>query len=638
VQDLPLSTNKKVSYIETNLAQELMVKINNKNMLKVGNKVSKKWTLANAVKKFAPHQLDSLKKNKGNLNSRQFDSLIKEMKCYYDEVEPVGKGKDRIIYTDKKRKEKVKKEDRRQFNKGVAPPHSKHLALMVMSKMNSIDYKARTRNGWAGYFGVISPAEKDILKGIYSEEALKPYKEYLIGLEIIEDGEGQIFQDLANTLKNVVTGHLQTVLDQAEELNLIRIISSWKGKVKNSREQLDIDNDIAKEINNTEAESLKKHGINKWEALNLKNSPKTKAYNAEWLEYIENVVDAEGDAMQLQYIYEVFHIQVLNKYALIEFIKVHYPSETDSFNLLENEQLYHSNLLDYVVRNAQKKHDNHLMKKQGNKGQSDEAMIELIIGLGFSEEEASAFVREQEDEVYLNEKEPSPYVALLESDKYVDCIRNIHIQLHSISEIDSSEIKAVQHMKDEQEREELERLGLTNRAELENEQSVKNQILINEESSFHSIEEEELTKREQSKQANEPAKEIELENIEEKRVSTVAESNFPHTNHIDELLDEEYLAAMEEIRNEFREYEVKHGDKAVEYIRLDSVIRMLVGEGEERRIAEFKQNLQRRKEIEKEEWDKLFEGGQHVELKQTTNNPLEQFYRIRNGRNDREDS
>lgn len=512
---------------------------------------------------------------------------------------------------------------------------------MVMSKMNDIDIKARTRNGWATYFGLISPAEQDIMKGIYSEEVLKPYKEFMIGLGIIENGEEQIFQDLTDTLKNVVRVHLQTVLDQAKELNLIRINSSWKGKVKNSREPIDIDNAIAKEINNTESELLKKHGINKWEALNLKNSSRIKAFNAEWLEYIENVENDEGDAMQLQYIYEVFQIEVLNNNALDVFIKAHYPSEIDSFNLLENEEEYNSRLLDYVVKNAQKKHDNYLLKKQGKKDRNEEGTKELMISLGITEEEVDAYIQQwEEEQTYINGKEPSPYMALLEGNKYVDCIRNIHIQLHSMSEIDSKEIKAGQLKIDEQMRVELERLGLTNRAEVESEKSVKNQIHNNDESSL--MEQlEELTNREQSKQhqTNEAAKEIELENIEEKRVTTVPESNIEPFNHYNEILDEEYQAAMEDIRNEIREYEEKHGDKAMEYMRLDSAIRLLTKEVTvEESIAEYKQKLQREKERDRKSWEKLFEGGQPVKRELTTNNPIEIFHRIRYGRIGKEDS
>ncbi|CAH0344643.1 hypothetical protein [Bacillus sp. CECT 9360] len=40
------------------------------------NKVSKKWTLENAVKKFKPEKIESLKRNKGNLNKRELESLI----------------------------------------------------------------------------------------------------------------------------------------------------------------------------------------------------------------------------------------------------------------------------------------------------------------------------------------------------------------------------------------------------------------------------------------------------------------------------------------------------------------------------------------------------------------------------------
>lgn len=190
--------------------------------------------MQNAVKKFRPDLLDSLKRNKGNLNKRSFDSLIKEMKCYYEvvEVEGKGRGRDRLIYTDKKRKEKAKKEDKRNYNKGQAPAHSMNLGLMVMSKVDAIDNKTRTLNSWANLFGIISPAELDIMKGIYRLEALKPYKGFMIGLGIIEDSEEKVFLDLANTLKNVAKGQLQTVLKQAEELGLISITSSWKGKVK----------------------------------------------------------------------------------------------------------------------------------------------------------------------------------------------------------------------------------------------------------------------------------------------------------------------------------------------------------------------------------------------------------------------
>ncbi|PAE42791.1 hypothetical protein [Bacillus sp. 7884-1] len=597
--------------------------------------MAKKWTLPNAVKKFKPHLKKSLNKNKGNLNTDVLASLIKEMKCYYEEVKVEGTGRDRIIFTDKKRKVKAKKEDKRQFNKGIAPPHSKHLALIVMSKMDDIENKARTRNGWATYFGLISPAEQAIMKGIYSEEALKPYKEFIIELGIIEDGEEEIFQDLAYTLKNVVRVHLQTVLDQAEELKLISIISSWNGKVKGSRVPIEIDKPIADKINSVEAELLKKHGIKKAYSLMFKNSRKTKAFKAEWLEYIENVEDEEGDVMRLQYIYEVFQIEVLNKNAFDDYINAHYPSEIDSFNLYENEQSYDSMLLDYVVQNAQKQHDKRL-EFESKKLKMDEDTIEVLAMFNITEDEFIAQNQEME-----MRKELTPYEALLKSDKYVDCIRNLHIQLHGMSTIDSERIKKVQQMKDKQNREELERFGLSNLAEVVNKTTVKNQIRNNDDSRLNAMEQqEEPTKREQSKhQINEPVKEIILENTLEKRVTTADESNIEPSNHYDEIMDDEYQATMGDIRNEIHEYEEKYGDKAMEYMRLDSVIRELTREVTAKEsIAEFKQKLLSEKEMERKEWDKVFKGGQPVTWKQTSNNPLEVFYKIRGGRNDKENS
>jgi len=53
---------------------------------------------------------------------------------------------------------------------------------------------------------------------------------------------------------------------------------------------------------------------------------------------------------------------------------------------------------------------------------------ELLIALGTSEEEIIASnERRMEEGAYFKGKEKSPYIALLESDKYVECIRNLHL-------------------------------------------------------------------------------------------------------------------------------------------------------------------------------------------------------------------
>lgn len=95
----------------------------------------------------------------------------------------------------------------------------------------------------------------------------------------------------------------------------------------------------------------------------------------------------------------------------------------------------------------------------------------------------------------------------------------------------------------------------------------------------------------------------------------------------------EYLAAMEDIRGEIREYEDKYGDKAMDHMTLDAVIRDLTRNvTAEEMIAEFEHELQCKKEQEKKEWDKLFEGGWSAKQEVTTNNPLETFQGIRYGR------
>ncbi|MGB2993563.1 MAG: hypothetical protein WBB47_13090 [Paenisporosarcina sp.] len=573
--------------------------------------MSKKWTISNAVKRFKPNQKRSLERNNGNLNVDELNSLIKEMKCYYEFVEVgEGKGRNRMIVTDKKRKVKAKKEDKRQFNKGQAPEHSMYLALMVMSKMDGIDNKARTSNGWATFFGLISPAEQDIMSGIYSEEALKPYKEYMIRIGILEDGEENVFQDLAYTLRNICKGQLQTVLRAAatEGMELITIISSWKGKVKKSKEAIDIDNSIAMEIKKREDELLKKHGITKQYSIMFKNSAMTKAFKGEWLKYIENVEDADGNAMHLQYIYEVFQIKVLNRNAFDEYMNAHYPSENKSFNLLQNEQVYHSKLHDYVLKNAQKKQDNHMKKKQDKVNQVNEGMKELMMALGMSEEEAvKSFKQQREEEASKIGNEQSSYMALLESDGYIDCIRKLHVKLHHMSAFESQEIKDLHLMMIEQTREELAQLGLSKTEKVKNTKGI-----LNHEPCTNTNEQrEDLLKIERIKQ---------LGNQEPQGIA-ITKNTINDTSKIYNAKDyEKHDEAMAELK------------KVIKEMEYDAVIKELTRE----EVTMFGmlyelQQLQSEKDRERKEWDELFVGGQPVKWERTTNNPLEVFHRIRYG-------
>ncbi|PDZ04045.1 hypothetical protein CON03_20385 [Bacillus cereus] len=352
----------------------------------------------------------------------------------------------------------------------------------------------------------------------------------------------------------------------------------------------------------------------------FKNCSKTKAFEAEWLEYIENVEDEEGNALHMQYIYEVFRIEVLNQYAFNEFIKAHYPSEIDSFDLLENEQAYHCKLLDYVVGNAQKKHDNYLKKKHDKKVQLKDDTIELMVSIGLSEEEAVAYVNQLEEEKgYNKENEQSPYMALLESDEYVECIRKLHNRLHSISTNESKGAKAVQHMIDEDRRKELEQLELSNAVETEYQKSIKKDTLNYHESSLDAIErKEELIDKEQNKkQANQAFKENVVESIgQQGKIRDEKPNGKP-----------------------LKRYNAEDDRDIDRMMIVDAVIRDLQRDVTvEEIVEEFRDELRRKQEQEREKWKNLFEGGQPVTRELTTNNPLEVFYRIKHGRVDKENS
>ncbi|MHA4262895.1 hypothetical protein ACX17C_28445 [Bacillus cereus] len=260
-------------------------------------------------------------------------------------------------------------------------------------------------------------------------------------------------------------------------------------------------------------------------------------------------------ALHLQYIYEVFQIEVLNKYAFNEYIIAHYPNEIDLFSLPENEQAYHFKLLDYVVDSAQKRRERSLESKNKNLTM-DEDTKELLAMFNMTEDKAIAQIEEEE-----MRRELTPYETLLKSDKYVDRIRNLHIQLHGMSAIESEEIKAVQQMNDKQMKEEIVQLGLSNSTEVENEKSVKKEIRAYRESCINAMEQqEEQTKKERIKQqkVNQAAKVI--ENLAQQSVTIAAkhydekeyyeyEAEIVEIEYGKENIDCEYLEAMEVTRD-----------------------------------------------------------------------------------------
>lgn len=195
--------------------------------------------------------------------------------------------------------------------------------------------------------------------------------------------------------------------------------------------------------------------------------------------------------------------------------------------------------------------------------------------------------------------------ALLKSDKYVDCIRKLHIQLHGMSNIDLEKTKKVQ------------RSG----------RSVKNEIDNSDVLYVNAAQPEELTKTEQTKQAQVAKdQEHQVEKI-------VVKPNVESPKHFHG--EDEYEAAMADIKDEIRDYEEKYGDTAMQQMKLDAIIKELTRvDTTEEKIAEY----ENKKHRESKEWEKQFEGGQPVKREQTTNNPLEVFHRIRNGRSEKEDS
>lgn len=161
---------------------------------------------------------------------------------------------------------------------------------------------------------------------------------------------------------------------------------------------------------------------------------------------------------------------------------------------------------------------------------------------------------------------------------------------------------------------------------------IKSSLSVAEPEALETIEQ---TKKERinQQQSKYSLKEIELE-IWEQQGSTIEDRAMVES--LKQCNTEEYyeyLAAMEDIRNEIREYEEKRVDKAMEHMSHDADIRELTREvSTESWLAKLKRQWQAEEERERRKWDRIFKEGQPVEWERTTNNPLEHFYRIKYGR------
>ncbi|ARK24157.1 hypothetical protein SporoP37_05300 [Sporosarcina sp. P37] len=131
-------------------------------------------------------------------------------------------------------------------------------------------------------------------------------------------------------------------------------------------------------------------------------------------------------------------------------------------------------------------------------------------------------------------------------------------------------------------------------------------------------------------QPNQAAKKIMLVHREQQGIAFADKPNVEPSEYCNAEGYYEYLATMEDISDEIREYEDKYGDEAMQRLKVNGLIMEMTKEVTvEELMAGLTHEHRCIKEQERKEWDELFEGGQPVKWKLTTNNPLEVFKRIR---------
>ena len=574
--------------------------------------MNKEFTLAQLVKKYGSKaQKESLKRNKGNLSGKEFDILLKEVLTEWESHKVKdGRGSKRIITCIGKRSSKAERVDKRSNNGQGQLIGEFELKSLVVCYLIQNKNKVRPMSAtkWITELGIVDGKFTGALYGARGEhlEKLQVQFSKMIKNYHKADSDIDMLDGFLQTFLRHLKGSLESVFNKLSKAEVItHKKEQWGCTTKNRHRKLK--RQEIKTIEGIRHKLLHFHGIEVRD-LFMTNIKEVKAFKKDFEEQLE-------EQLGLKFYYHA-HYCVLQENDLGVRDYLDRLQEKNELNfthkLTEQHVIITMEMFKGIHSERSLELANGRQKNITNTSDSDRVkslkimkqyapMWELLL---------KYFRCTSSKQLNTSAVKKAEIPIEIDGDKYVDCIRNFNI-----SATESEGVEVGKHRIDEHMKKELAQLGLSNLTEIKNEKSVKNGIRNYHETYMDTEQHEELTMKEiiDQKQANQTNKEIEIEKI--KQQSTIFVDKPINEPPLDfyEIEDYEYQEVMADIKEEIREYEDKYGDRAMEHMALDAVIREI-----ETERASVK-------------WDKLFEGGKPVKWGHTTNKPLELFHRIRDG-------
>jgi hypothetical protein len=345
--------------------------------------------LSEAVKEFGNEkQKEAIIKNNGNLNVRQFNSLIKSIKMHYKSVEVEGRGKKRIIICDVKYNEVVEREDGRINNgKGQVPlKYEQAFPIMILEHLiNRTSTDPLTVNKWLVNMGFITEEMFKASRLRYDSGTFNKETEKLLKEEVINDDEEYLIDDYVKREIRRLQDYFMHVVNKLSKAKIIKHQPYTMAKceipymyeyyldgeltisVKYRTEYVELSSKIVGKISELQRSiqnSFKFQHLTLHEINNYKNKPDVKEYWTEYNQRLNKVTDELGQRMYIAMTYGAHALFVrAGRNPVIKWLEKNNKEAIELYNsdemkyFLENKVDLHETLNDYVVGLAEKRQD-----------------------------------------------------------------------------------------------------------------------------------------------------------------------------------------------------------------------------------------------------------------------------------------
>ncbi|WP_285767543.1 hypothetical protein [Peribacillus sp. SI8-4] len=295
------------------------------------------------------------------------DAVIKTMEQYFEYVKTIKNtnGRGHVYELGVEKEEKSIREDGRISNGTWKIPYTKNLDIVVVSLLEQgLETKtAQTLANWAIDFGVITKELKEVLQTRYHEGLRKSHVEDLKENKIISFGEERIIDDFAQITKELIN-QIAGTLNRMAKAGIIEFYPIHKGHIKETVENVNLHEDIHKEVTTLRRNLMEKYDIDDWYMGKYKNAKKTVEFQKEYSEKLALVKDENGKVLGLDYCFtEYVIILKARKKKIIRYLEKYNNEAIELFKqdeqkfLDENKQQFHDKRKERVLDEAQKNVD-----------------------------------------------------------------------------------------------------------------------------------------------------------------------------------------------------------------------------------------------------------------------------------------